>query len=121
MELQIQDLEKKIIEKDNEIEKLKKIIDIYENKDLIKKQKQKEINIKHKNHPAKQKYYEENKDLIIQKSKENQLKFKNENPELFKQKKKEASLKYYYKKKKEKEEEKKREEEKKKEEDEKIK
>jgi hypothetical protein len=87
MELQIQDLKNKLIEKDNKIkdleEQLKIFIDRYE---------------KNKKYPRK-KYYEENKDIIIQKAKESQIKLKNENPELYKERNRKASLKSYYKKK----------------------
>jgi hypothetical protein len=98
MELQIQDLQQQLIEKDNVINVLEnKLNNIIIELDNLKKEKNKNI-------LSKKKYYENNKELVNQKSRDNQLKMKNENPELFKQKKREASLKYYYKKKQEKEE-----------------
>jgi hypothetical protein len=51
-----------------------------------------------KKYPRK-KYYEEKKDLIIERAKESRKKLQNENPELFKERNRISSLKSYYKKK----------------------
>jgi hypothetical protein len=87
MEFEIQDLKQKLIEKENEINELKSKLQIYVDRYE-----------KNKKYPRK-KYYEEKKDLIIERAKESRKKLQNENPELFKERNRISSLKSYYKKK----------------------
>jgi len=85
-DLEIQDLQKQLAEKDKKIKELENELNKFKKQDEQTKL-------------SKKKYYEANKDLIIEKAKESRKKLQNENPELFKERNRVSSLKSYYKRK----------------------